>query len=115
MQNPNIQLISVEQSNLDSKLNIITRSGLSTKGLQPNNPIQSSDVLVRRLDAKKPIFDVQKEKEAFMQARSEFCTGETSTATLPLRSNGPTIEMMRSDGEFQGPTITINREHTDVL
>ena len=50
-----------------------------------------------------------------MQARSEFCTGETSTATPPLRSNGPTIEMMRSDGEFQGPTITIDREHTDVL
>ena len=91
------------------------RSGLSTEGPQLNNRIQSSDVLVRRPDAKKPIFDVQMEKEAFMQARSEFCTGETSTSTPPLRSNGPTIEMMRSDGEFQGPTITIDKEHTNVL
>ena len=48
-----------------------------------------------------------------MQVRIEFCTGETSTP--PLRSNGLTIEMMRSDGEFQGSTITIDREHIDVL
>ena len=57
-QNPNIQLISLEQSNPDQKLNIITRSGLSTEGPQLNNPIQSSDVLVRRPDAKKLVFDV---------------------------------------------------------
>ena len=50
-----------------------------------------------------------------MQARSEFFTGETSTATPPLRSNRPPIEMMRSDEESYGPTITIDREHTDVL
>ena len=108
-------MISVQQRNPDPKLNIITRIGLSIGGPQPNNLIQSSDVLVRRPDAKKPVFDVQKEKEAFMQARSEFCTGETSTSTLPLRSNGPPIEIMRSDEESQGPTITIDREHTDVL
>ena len=51
----------------------------------------------------------------FMQVRSEFFTGETSTATPPLRSNIPPIEMMRSGEEFHGPTITIDREHTDVL
>ena len=61
-QNPNIQLISIEQSNMDPKLNIIMQSGLSTEGLQPNNPTQYSDVLVRRLDVKKPGFDIQKEK-----------------------------------------------------
>ena len=70
------------------------RSGLSTEGLQPNNPTQSSNVLVRRPDAKKLGFDIQKEKEAFMQVRSEFFTSETSTATPPLQSNGPPIEMM---------------------
>ena len=64
---------------------------------------------------KKPSFDLQKEKEAFMQARSEFFTGETSTATPPLRSNTPPIEMMRSGEESHRPTITIDREHTDVL
>ena len=32
VQNPNIQLISVEQSNPNPKLNIITRSGLSIEG-----------------------------------------------------------------------------------
>ena len=50
-----------------------------------------------------------------MQAQSEFFSGETSTTTLPLRSNGPPTEMMRSDEESQGPKITIDKEHIDVL
>jgi len=50
-----------------------------------------------------------------MRAQSEFFTGETSTATPPLRSNGPPIEMMRSGEESHRPMITIDREHTDVL
>ena len=45
------------------------RSGLSTEDPQLNNLTQSSDVLVRRPDMKKPGFVLQKEKEAFMQAR----------------------------------------------
>ena len=68
MGNKNVQLIGPENRTPDQKVNVVTRSGLATDGGQPDNARNSAVEWVRRLTAKSPALDLQKEKETFLHA-----------------------------------------------
>jgi len=78
MGNQNVESISVEHHKPEHKLNIVTQSGLATDGGLLHNAKISATEWVRRLTAKSPTFDLQKEKEM------SYMYEETSVMQNPL-------------------------------
>ena len=94
MGNQNDQLIGVENRTPCQKLNVITRSELVTDGAQVESTKQLTTEWVQKLTMKPPTFDLQKEKETFLQGQRDFCdmgvscsnTGDKrkGTVSIPL-------------------------------
>ena len=68
MGNQNVQLIGTENRTPHQKLNVITQSGLAIEGAQVESAKQPTMEWVRKSTMKPPTFDLQNEKEAFLQA-----------------------------------------------
>ena len=73
MVNQNVQLIGVEYRILQQKINVVTRNGLATNGAHSSGVKQPTAEWIRKLTDKPPMFDLQKQKETFVQAQSECC------------------------------------------
>lgn len=71
--NQNIQLITTETRDEALELNIITRSGLNTKGIPEEQRHHPNAEWVRLEVTKDYVWDLQKKKETFLQATQEFC------------------------------------------
>ena len=71
--NQNIQLITTESHNEALELNIITRSGLNTKGIPEKQEHHPTAEWVRPTATKEPILDLQKQKETFLQVKQDLC------------------------------------------
>ena len=71
----NIQLIVVEQRPVPT-INVVTRSGATTE--VQNKEKQSTEAWVRKAPEKIPAFDVEREKETFMEAKRDFADPNTS-------------------------------------
>ena len=74
----NIQMIVVEQRSIPA-INVVTRSGATTH--VQNTEKQSIEAWVRKTSENIPAFDVDREKETFMEARRDFDDPGTSVAT----------------------------------
>ena len=74
----NIQMIVVEQRSVPA-INVVTRSG-ATMHVQ-NTEKQSVEAWVRKTPEKIPAFDIDREKETFMDAKRDFANLGTSVAT----------------------------------
>ena len=66
MGNQNVQLIGAENHTADQKINVVMQSGLATNGGQSDNAKNSTMEWVRKMMAKSPTFELQKEKETFL-------------------------------------------------
>lgn len=66
MGNHNVQLIGVENRNPGKRLNVVTRSGLATNGVQSDSVKNNTAEWVRKSTTKSPTFELQKEKETFL-------------------------------------------------
>ena len=70
-------MISVEKRPVPT-INVVTRSGatmqVQTKEKQPD------EAWVRKTPEKIPVFDVEREKETFMEAKKDFADPSTSVA-----------------------------------
>ena len=73
----NIQLIDVEQRPIPA-INVVTRSGATTE--VQNKEKQPAEAWVHKAQEKIPAFDVEREKEAFMEAKRDFADPSTSVA-----------------------------------
>ena len=67
----NIQLISMEQRPVPA-CNVVTRSGATTE--VQNKEKQFAEAWVRKALEKIPAFDVEREKEKFMEAKRDLVT-----------------------------------------
>ena len=73
----NIQLIAMEQRPVPA-INVVTRSGATTE--VQNKEKQLAEAWVRKAPEKIPAFDVEIEKEKFMEAKRDFVDPNTSVA-----------------------------------
>jgi len=73
----NIQMITVEQRPVPA-INVVTRSGATTQ-VQTKEK-QPDEAWVRKTPEKIPAFDVEREKETFMEAKKDFADPSTSVA-----------------------------------
>ena len=58
MGNQNVQLIGAEDRTPEQKLNVVTQSGLATKGVQSDNAKNSTTEWVRKLTTKSPTLEL---------------------------------------------------------
>lgn len=58
MGNENVQLIGVEDHTPEQKLNVVTRSGLQTDGVQSDSAKNSTTEWVRKSTTKSPTFEL---------------------------------------------------------
>ena len=70
-------MISIEQRPTPA-INVVTRSG-ATRKVQ-NTEQQPYETWVRKAPEKVPTFDIEREKETFMEAKRDFATPSTSVA-----------------------------------
>ena len=75
----NIQLIAMEQWPVPA-INVVTRSGATTE--VQNKEKQPVEAWVRKAPEKIPAFDVEREKETFMEAKRDFANPSTSVAPV---------------------------------
>ena len=68
-------MISVEQRPSPT-FNVVTRSGATTE-IQ-NKEQQPNEAWVRKAPAKVPAFDIEREKDTFMEAKRDFAAPNTS-------------------------------------
>ena len=68
-------MISVEQRPAPA-INVVTRSGATTEA--QNKEKQPAEAWVRKAPEKIPAFDVEREKETFMEAKRDFADPNTS-------------------------------------
>lgn len=73
MGNQNVQLVGVQDRTREHKINVVMWSGLETNGSQSCGAKQTTAEWVRKLTIKPPTFELQKEKETFLQAQRDFC------------------------------------------
>ena len=73
----NIQMISIKQRPAPA-INVVTWSGATTE-LQ-NKEKQPDEAWVCNAPVKVPTFDIEREKETFMEAKRDFSTPSTSVA-----------------------------------
>ena len=71
----NIQLIAMEQRPIPT-INVVIRSGAMTE--VQNKEKQPAEAWVRKAPEKIPAFDVEREKETFMEAKRDFADPNTS-------------------------------------
>ena len=77
----NIQMISVEQRTTLA-INVVTQSGATTH-IQK----QTDEAWVRKAPKKVPAFDIEREKETFMEAKRDF--DGPSTTVAPVQPHQP--------------------------
>ena len=75
----NLQMISVEQRPAPA-INVVTRSG-ATMHIQPVDK-QPDEAWVRKAPVKFPAFDIEREKETFMEAKKDFVDSITIVAPV---------------------------------
>ena len=73
----NIQMITVDQRPVPD-INVVTRSGAMTH-IQ-NMEKQLDEAWVRKAPEKVPAFDIEREKETFMEAKRDFVDPSSSVA-----------------------------------
>ena len=97
MGNQNVQLIGAKNCTPDQKINVITRSGLATDGAQLGGAKQITTEWVRKSTVKSPTFDLQKEKETFLQERRDFCDVVAFGSKTNYKGREIAIISLRSD------------------
>ena len=75
----NLQMISVEQRPTLA-INVVTQSG-ATMHIQ-NNKKHPDEAWVRKAPEKVPAFDIEREKETFMESNRDFAAPSTSVAPV---------------------------------
>ena len=106
MGNQNVQLIGVEDSTPQHKLNVVMRSGLATDGAQSGSVKQPTVEWIQKSTVKPPTFKLQKEKETFLQARRDFYDAGASYSKTNEKGKGIASIPLQSDpfaGEDQQP------------
>ena len=88
MGNQNVQLIGAEERTLEHKLNVVTWSGLETDGSQSGSAKKSNEEWVHKSAVNPPTFDLQKEKETFLQAQRDFCDAGASCSKTNAKGKG---------------------------
>ena len=78
----NIQMITAKQRPVPA-INVVTRSGATTQVQHKEK--QPDEAWVRKTPEKVPTFDVDREKETFMEAKKYFV--EPSTAVAPMQQH----------------------------
>ena len=68
----NIQLIAAEQGEPEPRVNIVTRSGVSTSGTSQETGKNTEQEWVRRAPNKETPLDLQKNKQTFQEAKAFF-------------------------------------------
>ena len=76
---------------------VVTRSGLATNGSQLSSVKQPTMECVWKSTAKPPTFELQKEKETFLQAQRDFCDAGASYSRTNDKGKGIEIIPLRSD------------------
>ena len=97
MGNQNVQLIGVEECTLEQKLNVVMWSGLVTNGSQSGSAKKNTKEWVWKSTVKPPIFELQKEKETFLQAWRDFCNAGASYSKTNAKGKGITRTPLQSD------------------
>ena len=85
--NQTIQFIAAEQKELEPRVNVVTRSGLSTSNASQDVEKRTGMQWVRKAPEKSTPLDLQKNKEVFQQARTFFAE-ETHPRSPVIPSQG---------------------------
>ena len=88
MGNQNVQLICAKDHTPQQKLNIVTRSGLATDGAQSSGAKKPTAKWVQKSIDKPSTFDLQKQKETFLQAQRDFNDVTTSFSNTIDKGKG---------------------------
>lgn len=75
----NIQMMTAGKRTNEAWINIVTRSGAATGSGITDGKKESKSAWVRKIAKKVPIFDIQKEKEVFMEVKRSFMDVSTLT------------------------------------
>ena len=75
MENQNIQLIGAEDHSPQQKINVVRKSGLVTDGSQSSGVKKPTAKWFQKMIDNSPTFDLQKQKETFLQAKRDFYNG----------------------------------------
>lgn len=102
--NPSVQLIGAKHHESQQKLNIVMRSGLAIDGSPLDIMKKSAMDWVRRSAAKSPTFDLQKEKEMFLQAQREFCDAKLIRVEEETREIDDFYKMTITPDDYINPT-----------
>lgn len=65
----NIQMMIAEPSTNEDHISIVTKSGVATRDDKENGKNEDEATWVRKSIEKSLVFDIQKEKEVFMEAK----------------------------------------------
>ena len=93
-------MISIEQRPALA-INVVTRSGATTH-IQ-NMEKQPDEAWVHKAPQRVPAFDIQKEKETFMETRQDF--GDSTTAVAPAQ---PHQQQSRPQEALMGEVSTLS-------
>ena len=92
--NQNIQLVTTKTRDEALELNISTRGGLNTKGIPEEQRHHPKVEWVQPVVTKDYVWDLQKQKETFLQAKQEFYEkGASSSKTKDIRREPVTIPL----------------------
>ena len=98
----NIQLIATEQQDPEPRVNIVTRSGVSTSGTSQETETNTSQPGMRRVPKKAAPLDLRKNKEAFQEAKMSF--------TNPTTQDRRYLHLVAYRSRHLAP-IALNRHH----
>ena len=76
---------------------MVTRSGLATDGAHLSSANQTTAEWVRKSTVKPPTFELQKEKETFLQAQRDFYDVGGSCSKTNDKGKGIASILLRSD------------------
>ena len=79
----NIQFIAAEQEELEPRVNIVTRSGVSTSGTLQDTEKNTGQEWVRKAPNKATPLDLQKNKQTFQEANTFFDDPMQSRSQVP--------------------------------
>ena len=77
------------------------QSGLVTDGFQSGSAKKTNEEWVQKSTVKPPTFDVQKEKETFLQAQRYFCDAGASCSNTNDKVKGIASTLLQSN-PFEG-------------
>ena len=106
MGNQNVQLIGAQERTPKHKLNVVTWSGLAIYGSKSSNVKKTTEEWVWKSTVKTPTFELQKEKENFLQALRDFCDEGASCSKTNAKGKGISSTPLQSDpfaGKDQQP------------